>query len=265
MFLTGVDHAEVVDKYTYKVYCKTPVANMLTTWLACLPKHVFGEMSAKEATVKFQNDPPCIGGGPWQVVEWKRDNYLRMEAYDGFYLGRAKPDEVIFVVYQNGDTMVQDFISGNLDAIYMFPPAQYDKIKATEGVETREYNFWNWDIWASTAMTSRRADRLFAMRSSAARSSTPSTAARSSRTRTAVAGSPATPSCRPTPGATRTTPGRPPETSYAATTPTWRTRSSTRRGTQTRTATACASTRASPSSSVSGQTRRRPRRRAPAS
>ncbi len=41
--------------------------------------------------------------------------------------------------------MVQDFISGNLDAIYMFPPAQFDKIKATEGVETREYNFWNWD------------------------------------------------------------------------------------------------------------------------
>ena len=77
-FLTGVDHAEVVDKYTYKVICKTPVANMLTLWIACLPKHVFGEMSAKEATVKFQNDPPCIGSGPWQVVEWKRDNYLRM-------------------------------------------------------------------------------------------------------------------------------------------------------------------------------------------
>jgi peptide/nickel transport system substrate-binding protein len=145
MFVAGVDHAEVVDEYTYKVYCTTPVANMLTIWLACLPEHVFGEMNAKEATVKFQNDPPCIGSGPWQVVEWKRDNYLRMEAFDDFYLGRAKPDEVMFVVYQNGDTMVQDFLAGNLDAIYLFPPAQFDKIKATEGVEVREYNFWNWD------------------------------------------------------------------------------------------------------------------------
>jgi peptide/nickel transport system substrate-binding protein len=144
-FLTGVNHAEVVDKYTYKVVCDKPVANMLTLWIACLPKHIFGKMSAKEASVKFQNEPPCIGSGPWQVVEWKRDDFLRMEANDDFYLGRAKPDEVLFVVYQNGDTMVQDFISGNLDAIYMFPPAQYDKIKSTEGVETREYNFWNWD------------------------------------------------------------------------------------------------------------------------
>ena len=144
-FLTGVDHAEVVDKYTYKVFCTTPVANMLTLWIACLPEHVFGKMSAKEATVKFQNDPPCIGNGPWQVVEWKRDDYLRMEANPDFLFGAPKPDEVIFVVYQNGDTMVQDFISGNLDAIYMFPPAQFDKVKAAEGVETREYNFWNWD------------------------------------------------------------------------------------------------------------------------
>jgi peptide/nickel transport system substrate-binding protein len=144
-FLTGVDHAEVVDKYTYKVVCKAPVANMLTLWIACLPEHIFGKMSAKEATVKFQNNPPCIGSGPWQVVEWKRDDFLRMKAYDDFYLGRAKPDEVLFIVYQNGDTMVQDFLSGDLDAIYMFPPAQYGKIKAAKGVETREYNFWNWD------------------------------------------------------------------------------------------------------------------------
>jgi len=144
-FVTGVDHAEVVDDSTYKVVCSTPVANLLTLWIPCLPEHVWGEMSAREASLKFQNDPPCIGSGPWQVVEWKRDDYLRMEAYDGFHLGRAKPDEVMFVVYQNGDTMVQDFKAGRLDAIYMFPPAQFDSLKATEGVETIEYPFWNWD------------------------------------------------------------------------------------------------------------------------
>jgi peptide/nickel transport system substrate-binding protein len=144
-FLTGVDRAEVVDKYTYRVFCKQPVANMLNVWLVCLPEHVFGEMSAKEATVTFENDPPCIGNGPWQVVEWKRDDYLRMAANPGFLFGAPKTDELLFVVYQNGDTMVQDFLAGNLDAIYMFPPAQFDKVKGTEGVETREYLFWNWD------------------------------------------------------------------------------------------------------------------------
>jgi peptide/nickel transport system substrate-binding protein len=144
-FLTGVDRAEVVDDYTYKVICKTPVANMLDLWFVCLPEHIWGKMTAKEATVKFQNDPPCIGNGPWRVTEWKRNDYLRMTAYKDWYLGAPTVDEVYFVLYQNGDTMVQDFLSGNVDAIYMFPPAQYDKVKNTEGVEARKYTFKNWD------------------------------------------------------------------------------------------------------------------------
>jgi peptide/nickel transport system substrate-binding protein len=68
-----------------------------------------------------------------------------MEAYDGFHLGRAKPDEIMFVVYQNGDTMVQDLKSGALDAIYLFPPAQFEDLKATEGIEVVEYPWYNWD------------------------------------------------------------------------------------------------------------------------
>lgn len=144
-FLSGVERAEVVDDLTYRVICSTPVANLLYLWIPCLPEHVWGKMSAKEASLKFQNDPPCIGSGPFQVVEWKRDDYLRMAAYDDFHLGRAKPDEVMFVVYQNGDTMVQDFLSGALDAIYLFPPAQWDTLRSTEGVEAIEYSYYNWD------------------------------------------------------------------------------------------------------------------------
>jgi peptide/nickel transport system substrate-binding protein len=144
-FLSGVKRAEVVDDYTYKVICSQPVANLLTLWIPCLPEHIWGKLSAKEASLTFQNDPPIVGSGPWHVTEWKRDDYLIMEAYDDFYLGRAKPDQVMFVVYQNGDTMVEDLKSGALDAIYMFPPAQFNALKETEGIEAIEYPFWNWD------------------------------------------------------------------------------------------------------------------------
>ncbi len=106
---------------------------MLKLWIPCLPEHIWGEMTAKEASLTFQNDPPCIGSGPFQVVEWKRDDYLRMEANEDFYLGAPTIDEVMFVVYQNGDTMVQDLKSGDLDAAYLFPPAQYEELEATDG------------------------------------------------------------------------------------------------------------------------------------
>ena len=55
-FVAGIDHAEVVDDLTYKVVCKTPVANMPTLWIPCLPEHIWGKMTAKEASQTFQND-----------------------------------------------------------------------------------------------------------------------------------------------------------------------------------------------------------------
>jgi peptide/nickel transport system substrate-binding protein len=144
-FVGGIDHTEVVDDLTYKVVCKTPVANMTMLWIPCLPEHIWGKMTAKEASQTFQNPAPCIGSGPYQVVEWKKERYLRMEAYDDFYLGKPTVDELIFVVYQNGDTMVQDLKSGSIDAAYLFPPAQYQPLKDTEGIEAIEFSWFNWD------------------------------------------------------------------------------------------------------------------------
>jgi peptide/nickel transport system substrate-binding protein len=144
-FVAGINRVEAIDDLTYKVICDRPVANMLTLWIPCLPEHIWGEMSAKEASQTFQNDPPCIGNGPYQVVEWKKERYLRMEAYDDFYRGKPTVDELIFVVYQNGDTMVQDLKAGTLDAAYLFPPAQFEPLAATDGVEAIEYSWFNWD------------------------------------------------------------------------------------------------------------------------
>ncbi len=144
-FVGGIDQAEVIDDLTYKVVCTTPVANMLMLWIPCLPEHIWGEMTAKEASQTFQNPAPYIGSGPYQVVEWKKERFLRMEAYEDFHLGKPAVDEVMFVVYQNGDTMVQDLKAGTIDAAYLFPPAQYEPLAATEGIEAVEFSWFNWD------------------------------------------------------------------------------------------------------------------------
>jgi peptide/nickel transport system substrate-binding protein len=144
-FVGGINHVEAVDDLTYKVICDRPVANMLTLWIPCLPEHIWGKMSAKEASQTFQNPAPCIGSGPYQVVEWKKERYLRMEAYDNYFRGKPTVDEVIFVVYENGDTMVQDLKAGTIDAAYLFPPAQFDPLNATAGIKAIDYSWANWD------------------------------------------------------------------------------------------------------------------------
>ncbi len=256
-FLGGVDRAELVDEYTFQVICNEPVANLLNLWFICLPEHIWGDMTAKEATVTFQNDPPNIGSGPWQVTEWKRNDYLKMTAFRDWHDGGPTVDELYYVLYQNGDTMVQDFLAGNLDAIYQFPPAQYDKIASAEGVEAIKYTYKNWDYVGFNCYEgpSEAATRPCSTPTSAGPSSTRSTARTSSRTRTPATPSRGTRSCRPTRGAIPTTPGRPTRLSGATTTPTWRTSSSTKAGMSTRTETGSASTRARTSSCVSGPSR----------
>ena len=144
----NIKKAVVVDPYTVKLICTRPKANMLQAWMIVLPKHIWSKLSPQYAGSKFQNPPPVVGNGPWQVVDWKRNGFVRLVANKQFYLGPPKIDEVIFVFYETADAMVEDLKSGNLDAAYTFPPAQYEPLKNTPGVAVEQYTWFNWDYLA---------------------------------------------------------------------------------------------------------------------
>jgi peptide/nickel transport system substrate-binding protein len=143
-----IEKAVVVDPYTVKIICTRPKANLLTATLFVVPKHIWSKISPEDAATKFENPPPVIGAGPFQVVEWKRGDYVRLVANKDFHVGSvgpAKIDELLFVQYQSADTMVQDLRAGNLDAAYGVPPAQFESLENTPGVATAKYTWFNWD------------------------------------------------------------------------------------------------------------------------
>ncbi len=144
-FLDGVVRAEAVDDLTCKIICSKPKANLVTMWLPILPEHVWGELSGKEAGTSYKNSPPVVGSGPFRIVEWKKGRYLRLKANKDFFLGAPTVDEVLYVVYQNGDTMAQDLKRGAIDAAYMFPQAQWSTLKKTAGIKAIEFSWFNWD------------------------------------------------------------------------------------------------------------------------
>jgi peptide/nickel transport system substrate-binding protein len=150
-----IKKAVVVDPYTVKIICSQPKANMLYAWMIVLPKHIWSKLSPQYAGTKFQNPPPVIGNGPWQVVDWKRNGFVRLVARKDFYLGPPKIDEVLFIAYQNSDSMVEDFKSGNLDAAYEIPGAQYEPLKKTAGVALEKYTWFNWDYLAFNCYTGK--------------------------------------------------------------------------------------------------------------
>jgi peptide/nickel transport system substrate-binding protein len=147
-FLGDIERAVAVDPYTVEVICTRPRANLPRTWLPVFPEHIWSEISPEDAGTGFENLPPSIGSGPYQVVEWKRNQYVRMVANKDFWLGPPAADEVLFVTYQNADTMVADLKSGSLAGILKFPQAQYEPLKNTPGVTVEECTLFGWSYVA---------------------------------------------------------------------------------------------------------------------
>ncbi len=141
----GIDHAEVVDPATVKIVCTRPKADMERLWLPILPKHIWSKVKPALVETSYANKPPIIGSGPFQVVEFKKGRYLRMVKNPTYWGKQPAVDEIVFLTYQNTDTMTQDLKLGTIDAAWGLPQAQFKQLDTTEGVKALSYNYRNWD------------------------------------------------------------------------------------------------------------------------
>ena len=142
---TFIDEAVAIDDLTVEIRCSKPKANMIRTWIPILPEHVWSKVSPKAAGASYQNKPDIVGTGPFQTVEVKKGDYVRMVANPTFWGQKPTIDEILFVTYQNPDTMTQDLLSGNLDAAWGIPSAQFPKLETTEGITAISYGLLTWD------------------------------------------------------------------------------------------------------------------------
>ena len=145
---TYITEAVAIDDLTVEIRCSKPKANMITTWIPILPEHVWSKVSPKAAGASYQNKPPIVGTGPFQTVEVKKGDYVRMVASPTFWGQKPTIDEILFVTYQNPDTMTQDLIGGSLDAAWGIPSAQFPKLESEQGIEPISYNLLTWTYLA---------------------------------------------------------------------------------------------------------------------
>jgi len=127
-YLGFITKVEAPNPTTVVFTCSRPKANMLGLWIPILPEHVWSKIKPADAESTFKNPPPIVGSGPFQTVEWKKGEYVRMEANKSYWKGAPKIDEVIFQTYQNSDTMAQDLKAGNLQSAWNIPSAQFTQL-----------------------------------------------------------------------------------------------------------------------------------------
>ncbi|HSL94403.1 MAG TPA: ABC transporter substrate-binding protein [Thermoleophilia bacterium] len=141
-YTDGILDAQAVDDTTVVVTTDGPKANMLRMLVPILPEHIWSKVDGKDAAGNYQNDPPIVGSGPFQTVEWVRGKFIRLEPNEGYWGGAPKIDELIFQVYTNPDTMVTDLELGTIDGAIDVPVARFAGLQETPGIEANEATSW---------------------------------------------------------------------------------------------------------------------------
>jgi peptide/nickel transport system substrate-binding protein len=119
-----MDRIEPLDAGTFVIYWKQayPWANQLNQrQLEPLPEHIVGSVYAAGDPDAFLNHPfwsstAYVGTGPFVLTTWEPGSQLVYRAFNEYFMGRPKLDEVIFRIISDSNTVVANVLGGTVDA-----------------------------------------------------------------------------------------------------------------------------------------------------
>ena len=90
-------------------------------WYAIVPEHVFGPAGNGTQT-GWDEDPTAwdgnyIGTGPFKVVEYAVDQYVRLERFDEYWGDLPAAEELLFKLYEDDNAMWMAFESNDPDSL----------------------------------------------------------------------------------------------------------------------------------------------------
>lgn len=111
---------EAPDERTVVLTLTDPIPNIESqlVFLYILPEHVWAEY--EETATDFDN-AGMIGSGPFKLVEYSQNEFVRLEAVKDHYLNVANIDGIIFQTFANQDALVQALRTGQVDMITEMP------------------------------------------------------------------------------------------------------------------------------------------------
>ncbi len=148
-----LDHVEVVDDHTVKLHLTEPFVAVVNTMLTnpILPKHIWEPIVSKDGFVASKYEPKLsevVGTGPFKVVEYKTNEYVKLVANENYWKGAPAVKNVVIQFVKEGDTQVLMIKKGEIDAAIHLAinPAVEKDLKAA-GVKVHRYlrpYFYHW-------------------------------------------------------------------------------------------------------------------------
>ena len=110
----GVTKVACPDASTMVVTTDDASSRVLQVALPIIPKHIWGKETF-ETIGKAKFEPPLVGTGPYQAVEWQTGQFIRLQRNLHYWGTQAFQDEIALIIYKTADTMVQALKSRELD------------------------------------------------------------------------------------------------------------------------------------------------------
>ncbi len=127
---------EATDDSTVVITLDQAIPNIASklVFLYILPEHIWKDHSEGDAAAAYEN-LEMIGSGPFKMLEYKPNEFIRLGVNKDYYGEKAKVDEVIFQVFSSSDVMVQALKTGQVDMITSVPNTSVETLKTSESIK----------------------------------------------------------------------------------------------------------------------------------
>jgi peptide/nickel transport system substrate-binding protein len=102
-------------------------------FLYVVPEAVWGGLEGA-AVSEFENEA-MIGSGPFKLLEYEQNEFIRLEAVKDHFIKGAVIDEVIFQTFENQDALVQALRTGQVDMITEMPNTAVASLRGEENIQ----------------------------------------------------------------------------------------------------------------------------------
>jgi peptide/nickel transport system substrate-binding protein len=133
-YFTNVTKVQATDAHTVVITCSKPNAVLTALYVPILPEHIWSKVP--DGKVETWSNVPMVSSGPFQVAEVQHGKFVKLTRNpyykDGFGQEPAV-DTILFEIYQQQDSLVSDYKTGNLDAAIELGPGFYRTLKGVPG------------------------------------------------------------------------------------------------------------------------------------
>jgi peptide/nickel transport system substrate-binding protein len=139
---TGFDNTRIVsvtapDAKTVVITAKAPVSTVQLLYIPIVPKHIWNSITFADAATKALFDvTKSIGSGPYQVVEFRPKELIRLKANPAYWGGAPKFDEIIYQFYGSTDAATQALKSGEIQFLEEVPNSQFAALASDTKIAT---------------------------------------------------------------------------------------------------------------------------------